>query len=297
MQLGQSLAPGQVDSDDADKLAQGFGRFHTMVAVQNPVVPGDENGLLASVGPVVGNPPGFRLVDLLLGLLQLVRGDELQLARRDVVALFCVTGADLGHLGAWNFAEFCLGVFVHFVEEELLAGLLGELLFLCFFLGLALLLGLVVHLAQGVRVGDAGRCSQLGCGCLVFDEVIEGKKSHGRKYNFRMSGRQYSAHPFKDNGHSYTRSSIVLLKYCPPGRYIHLRKEILIMKSKRTPTIEEVDKKLQEIAYGPAKHPWPRSAKITVWVLGVLLLLAIAYILCDQSLYDPEGMRAMRIEY
>ncbi len=69
------------------------------------------------------------------------------------------------------------------------------------------------------------------------------------------------------------------------------------MKSKRTPTIEEVDEKLQEIAYGPAKQPWPRSAKITVWVLGVLLLLAIAYILCDQSLYDPEGMRAMRIEY
>lgn len=69
------------------------------------------------------------------------------------------------------------------------------------------------------------------------------------------------------------------------------------MKSKRTPTIEEVDEKLQEIAYGPAKRSWPRSAKITVWVLGVLLLLAIAYILCDQSLYDPEGMRAMSIEY
>lgn len=45
------------------------------------------------------------------------------------------------------------------------------------------------------------------------------------------------------------------------------------------------------------KQPWPRSARVTVWVLGVLLLLAIAYILCDQSLYDPEGMRAMRIEY
>lgn len=42
---------------------------------------------------------------------------------------------------------------------------------------------------------------------------------------------------------------------------------------------------------------WPRSAKITVWVLGVLLLLAIAYILCDQSLYDPEGMRASHIVY
>lgn len=34
LQLGQRLAPGQVDSDDTDKLAQGFGRFHTMVAVR-----------------------------------------------------------------------------------------------------------------------------------------------------------------------------------------------------------------------------------------------------------------------
>lgn len=164
---------GKVDSDDADKLAQGFGRFHTMVAVQNPVVPGDENGLLACVGPVVGNPPGFRFVDLLLGLLQLVRGNELQLARRDVVALFCVTGADLGHFASRDFAEFCLGIFVHLVEEDLLAGLPGELLFLCFFLGLALLLRLVVHLAQGVRVGNACGRGELGCGCLVFDEVVE----------------------------------------------------------------------------------------------------------------------------
>lgn len=45
------------------------------------------------------------------------------------------------------------------------------------------------------------------------------------------------------------------------------------------------------------KQPWPRSAKITVWVLSISLFLAIAYILCDQSLYDPEGMRAMSIEY
>lgn len=50
------------------------------------------------------------------------------------------------------------------------------------------------------------------------------------------------------------------------------------MKSKRTPTIEEVDEKLQEIAYGPAKRPWPRSARITVWVLGILLALSAAYI-------------------
>ncbi len=49
------------------------------------------------------------------------------------------------------------------------------------------------------------------------------------------------------------------------------------MKSKRTPTIEEVDEKLQEIAYGPAKRPWPRSAKITVWVLSILLSAAVVY--------------------
>lgn len=50
------------------------------------------------------------------------------------------------------------------------------------------------------------------------------------------------------------------------------------MKSKRTPTIEEVDDKLQEIAYGPAKRPWPRSAKITVWVLGIVLGLLLLFI-------------------
>jgi len=49
------------------------------------------------------------------------------------------------------------------------------------------------------------------------------------------------------------------------------------MKSKRTPTIEEVDEKLQEIAYGPVKQPWPRSAKITVWVLSILLSAAVVY--------------------
>lgn len=55
------------------------------------------------------------------------------------------------------------------------------------------------------------------------------------------------------------------------------------MKSKRTPTIEEVDEKLQEIAYGPAKQSWPRSAKITVWVMGILLFLASAYIALDAT--------------
>ena len=98
---------------------------------------------------------GFGFVDLLLGLLELVRGNELQLAGRDVVALFCVTGADLGHLTARNLAELCLGVFVHLVEEEPGVDLLGLLLLLPGFLGFALLLGLVVHLAQGVRVRDA----------------------------------------------------------------------------------------------------------------------------------------------
>ena len=47
----------------------------------------------------------------------------------------------------------------------------------------------------------------------------------------------------------------------------------------------------------PVKQPWPRSAKVTVWVLGVLLLLAIAYILCDQSLYDPEGINTGRLHF
>lgn len=59
------------------------------------------------------------------------------------------------------------------------------------------------------------------------------------------------------------------------------------MKSKRTPTIEEVDEKLQEIAYGPAKQPWPRSAKISVWVLGILLFIASAYIVLDATTVKP----------
>lgn len=155
MQLGQRLAPGQVDSDNANQFAQAPGGLNPVVAVQNPVVPGDEDGLLACVDPVVGDALGFRFVDLLLGLLELVRGNELQLAGRDVVALFCVTGADLGHLAARNLAEFCLSVFVHLVEEEPGVDLLGLLLFLLGFLCFALLLGLVVYLAQGVRVRDA----------------------------------------------------------------------------------------------------------------------------------------------
>ena len=43
-----------------------------------------------------------------------------------------------------------------------------------------------------------------------------------------------------------------IVKYRPPGRYIHLRKEILIMKDKST------------------KQPWPRSAAMAVFVLALL---------------------------
>lgn len=49
------------------------------------------------------------------------------------------------------------------------------------------------------------------------------------------------------------------MKYRPPGRYIDLRKEILIMKDKSI------------------KQPWPRSARITVWVMGVLLALSFVW--------------------
>lgn len=66
------------------------------------------------------------------------------------------------------------------------------------------------------------------------------------------------------------------------------------MKRKRTPTVEEVDDKLHEIAYGrPPKQPWPRSAKITVWVLSVLLFLAGIYIAVDLCTYDPVAAQEM----
>ncbi|PNC66161.1 hypothetical protein CXT99_05740 [Akkermansia muciniphila] len=66
------------------------------------------------------------------------------------------------------------------------------------------------------------------------------------------------------------------MKYRLPGRYIHLRKEILIMKDKSI------------------KQPWPRSAKITVWVLGVLLLgsLVLTYIvqhILGQEIIDLQN--------
>lgn len=55
------------------------------------------------------------------------------------------------------------------------------------------------------------------------------------------------------------------------------------MKRKRTPTVEEVDDKLHEIAYGqPPKQPWPRRAKITVWVLSILLA-GFAVLYCASS--------------
>lgn len=35
------------------------------------------------------------------------------------------------------------------------------------------------------------------------------------------------------------------------------------------------------------KQPWPRSAKITVWVLGILLFIASAYIALDATTVKP----------
>lgn len=70
------------------------------------------------------------------------------------------------------------------------------------------------------------------------------------------------------------------------------------MKRKRTPTVEEVDDKLHEIAYGqPPKRSWPRSAKITVWVLGVLLFLAGIYIAVDICTFDPVALREVQTVY
>lgn len=37
----------------------------------------------------------------------------------------------------------------------------------------------------------------------------------------------------------------------------------------------------------PIKQPWPRSAKITVWVLGILLFIASAYIALDATTVRP----------
>mgnify|MGYP000773623996 FL=1 len=65
---------------------------------------------------------------------------------------------------------------------------------------------------------------------------------------------------FPRNDIAILRQYRYTLKYRPPGSYIHLRKEILIMKDK------------------PIKQPWPRSAKVTVWVLVVLLALSAVYI-------------------
>jgi hypothetical protein len=49
------------------------------------------------------------------------------------------------------------------------------------------------------------------------------------------------------------------MKYPLAGCQVYLRKEILIMKDKSI------------------KQPWPRSAKITVWVLGVVLALSFVW--------------------
>lgn len=37
----------------------------------------------------------------------------------------------------------------------------------------------------------------------------------------------------------------------------------------------------------PIKQPWPRSARITVWVLSISLFLAIAYIALDATTVKP----------
>lgn len=46
----------------------------------------------------------------------------------------------------------------------------------------------------------------------------------------------------------------------------------------------------------PIKQPWPRSAKITVWVLGILLFCAISYIVLDVYQLDPDVARSIPIE-
>ena len=44
------------------------------------------------------------------------------------------------------------------------------------------------------------------------------------------------------------------------------------------------------------KQPWPRSARITVWVLGILLLCATSYIVLDVCQLDPDVARPIPIE-
>lgn len=46
----------------------------------------------------------------------------------------------------------------------------------------------------------------------------------------------------------------------------------------------------------PVKQPWPRSAKVTVWVLGVVLLCATSYIVLDVCQLDPDVARPIPIE-
>lgn len=40
----------------------------------------------------------------------------------------------------------------------------------------------------------------------------------------------------------------------------------------------------------PIKQPWPRSAKIIVWVLGILLFIASAYIALDATQLNQDRM-------
>ena len=67
-----------------------------------------------------------------------------------------IVSDDVRHIDVYGPAKksnFCLGVLVHLVEEELLS--------------------LVVHLALGVRISDACGRGELECDCLVFNEVVE----------------------------------------------------------------------------------------------------------------------------
>lgn len=72
---------------------------------------------------------------------------------------------------------------------------------------------------------------------------------------------------------------------------------------KRPITAEEADKRNQEILEGwNTKQPWPRSAKITVWVLGVLLVASLVtgfmlYSGLMDTAYDPNVANPCDIIY
>ncbi|PNC83002.1 hypothetical protein CXT96_04130 [Akkermansia muciniphila] len=43
----------------------------------------------------------------------------------------------------------------------------------------------------------------------------------------------------------------------------------------------------KEIIMKETKQPWPRSARVTVWVLGILLFIASAYIVTNVLISGP----------